>query len=122
MIGFALRWEGQEHGALWISGDTVLYDGVREVAVRIDVGTALVHLGGVRFPVTGPLRYTMTAEQAVELLGELRPRTAIPVHYEGWRTSASSARRSSPCSPRRPRRSATASAGCRSAWAETVEV
>ena len=29
VIGFALRWEGQEHGALWISGDTVLYDGVR---------------------------------------------------------------------------------------------
>ena len=84
VIGFALRWEGQQHGALWISGDTVLYDGVREVAVRIDVGVALVHLGGVQFPVTGPLRYTMTAQQAVELLGELRPQTAIPVHYEGW--------------------------------------
>ena len=27
----------------------------------------------------------MTAGQAVELLGELRPRTAIPVHYEGWK-------------------------------------
>ena len=61
MIGFALRWEGQEHGALWISGDTVLYDGVREVPSRLDVGTALLHLGGVQFPVTGPLRYTMTA-------------------------------------------------------------
>jgi L-ascorbate metabolism protein UlaG (beta-lactamase superfamily) len=73
VIGFSLRWEGQEHGALWISGDTVLYPGVREVATRIDVGTALVHLGGVQFPVTGPLRYTMTASQAVELLGELRP-------------------------------------------------
>ena len=84
VIGFSLRWEGQENGALWISGDTVLYDGVREVAARIDVGVALVHLGGVRFPVTGPLRYTMTAEQAVELLGELRPRIAIPIHYEGW--------------------------------------
>ena len=84
VVGFALRWEGQEHGALWISGDTVLYDGVREVAVRIDVGVALVHLGGVQFPVTGPLRYTMTAQQAVELLAELRPRIAIPVHYEGW--------------------------------------
>ena len=54
VIGFSLRWEGQEHGALWISGDTVLYPGVREVATRIDVGTALVHLGGVQFPVTGP--------------------------------------------------------------------
>jgi L-ascorbate metabolism protein UlaG (beta-lactamase superfamily) len=84
VIGFALRWEGQEHGVLWISGDTVLYDGVREVADRLEVDTALIHLGGVRFPVTGPLHYTMTAKQAVELCGLIRPRTAIPIHYEGW--------------------------------------
>lgn len=44
----------------------------------------MLHLGGVRFPVTGPLRYSMTAGQAVELCRVLRPRTAIPVHYEGW--------------------------------------
>ncbi len=55
VVGFGLRWDGQEHGALWISGDTVLYDGVREVAERLDIGTALVHLGGVRLPVSGPL-------------------------------------------------------------------
>ena len=75
VIGFALRWEGLEHGALWISGDTVLYDGVREVADRIEVDTALLHLGGVRFPVTGPVRYTMTARDAVELcrLSSLAP-------------------------------------------------
>jgi L-ascorbate metabolism protein UlaG (beta-lactamase superfamily) len=85
VIGFALRWEGQEHGQLWISGDTVLYDGVREVAGRIQVDIALLHLGGVQFPVTGPVRYSMTAKDAVELCGLVRPRTAIPIHYEGWR-------------------------------------
>jgi len=85
VIGFALRWEGQEHGELWISGDTVLYDGVREVAERLDVGTALLHLGGVRFPISGPLHYTMTAAQAVELCGLIEPRTTIPIHYEGWK-------------------------------------
>jgi L-ascorbate metabolism protein UlaG (beta-lactamase superfamily) len=85
VIGFALSWEGQQHGALWISGDTVLYDGVREVADRIEVGTAVLHLGGVRFPVTGPLRYTMTADEAVELCGSLHPKTTIPIHYEGWK-------------------------------------
>ena len=84
VIGFALRWEGQEHGVLWISGDTVLYDGVREVAERLDVGTALLHLGGVRFPISGPLRYTMSASEAVELCRLIEPRTAIPIHYEGW--------------------------------------
>jgi L-ascorbate metabolism protein UlaG (beta-lactamase superfamily) len=85
VTGFALRWEGQEHGALWISGDTVLYDGVREVAGRVEIDTALMHLGAVRFGLTGPLRYTMTARDVVRLAGEIRPRTVIPVHYEGWK-------------------------------------
>jgi L-ascorbate metabolism protein UlaG (beta-lactamase superfamily) len=85
VVGFALRWGGQRHGSLWISGDTVLYDGVREVADRLRVGVALLHLGGVRFPVTGPVRYTMTARDAVALCRLVRPHTAIPVHYEGWK-------------------------------------
>jgi L-ascorbate metabolism protein UlaG (beta-lactamase superfamily) len=85
VIGFALRWDGQEHGVLWISGDTVLYDGVRQVAARLEVDTALLHLGGVRFPVTGPIRYTLTAQEAVELCRLVRPRTVIPIHYEGWK-------------------------------------
>jgi L-ascorbate metabolism protein UlaG (beta-lactamase superfamily) len=84
VTGFALRWEGQRHGALWITGDTVLCAGVRKVARRIDVGTVLLHLGGVRFPLTGPVRYTMTAAPALELCAQLRPNTVLPVHYEGW--------------------------------------
>jgi L-ascorbate metabolism protein UlaG (beta-lactamase superfamily) len=85
VVGFALTWNGQDDGALWISGDTVLYHGVRQVADRVQVGTALLHLGGVRFPVSGPLRYTMTAREAVELIGLVQPHTAIPIHYEGWK-------------------------------------
>jgi L-ascorbate metabolism protein UlaG (beta-lactamase superfamily) len=85
VAGFALQWEGQKHGVLWISGDTVLYDGVRDVARRLKIGTAIVHLGGVRFPVSGPLRYTMTAEDAAELCGLIGPRTVVPIHYEGWK-------------------------------------
>jgi L-ascorbate metabolism protein UlaG (beta-lactamase superfamily) len=84
VIGFGLRWDGQQHGALWISGDTVLYDRVRQVVERVQIGTMVLHLGGVHFPMTGPLRYTMTARDAVELCGLVRPRTVIPVHYEGW--------------------------------------
>lgn len=85
VVGFALRWEGQSNGELWISGDTVLYKGVREVAERLKIGTAIVHLGGVRFPTTGPALYTMNARQAIELCGEIRPRTVLPLHYEGWK-------------------------------------
>ncbi len=85
VIGFSLTWDGQQHGAVWISGDTVLYDGVKEVADKLKVGTAILHLGGVRFPISGPLHYTMTAKDAVELAQLIRPRTAIPIHYEGWK-------------------------------------
>ena len=85
VVGFALRWEGQQHGVLWISGDTVLYDGVREVPERLSVGTAILHLGGVRFPISGPLHYTMTAKDAVQLTRLAQPHTAIPIHYEGWK-------------------------------------
>jgi L-ascorbate metabolism protein UlaG (beta-lactamase superfamily) len=84
VIGFALRWEGQKHGVLWISGDTVLFDGVRKVADRFEVGVAVLHLGAVGFPITGPVRYSMTAADAVELCRDLRPHTAVPVHFDGW--------------------------------------
>src|SRR5262249_62018152 len=69
----------------WISGDTVFYDGLREVAKRIRVDIAVLHLGGVRFPVTGPVRYTRTAHDAVKVCQLVEPRIAIPIHYEGWR-------------------------------------
>ena len=85
VIGFGLRWDGQQHGVVWISGDTVLYDEVREVPGKLRVGTAILHLGGVRFPVTGPFRYTMTAGDAVEVCRLARPHTAIPIHYDGWK-------------------------------------
>ena len=84
VIGFALRWDGQRNGVLWVSGDTVLYNGVRGVADRLDVDIAIVHVGEVQFPITGPVRYSMTARDAIELCRAMRPRVAIPVHYEGW--------------------------------------
>jgi L-ascorbate metabolism protein UlaG (beta-lactamase superfamily) len=84
VIGFALDFDGLQRGTFWISGDTVLYDGVRDVANQLTIDTAVLHLGGVRFPVTGPVRYTMTARDAVQLIGLVRPRIAIPLHYEGW--------------------------------------
>jgi L-ascorbate metabolism protein UlaG (beta-lactamase superfamily) len=84
-IGFALRWPGQRHGVLWITGDTVLYRGLRQVVRRFRIGTMLLHLGAVRFPVTGPVRYTMAARDGVDLCRLARAHTVVPVHYEGWR-------------------------------------
>ncbi|MBI2838378.1 MAG: MBL fold metallo-hydrolase [Acidobacteria bacterium] len=84
VIGFILEWDGQKHGTLYISGDTVWFDGVAEVARRHKVGTALLHLGGVRFPISGPLRYTFNGAEAARAALALQARTVIPIHYEGW--------------------------------------
>ncbi|PZF84276.1 MBL fold metallo-hydrolase [Jiangella anatolica] len=84
VVGFALRLGDASDVALWITGDTVLYGALRSVASSLAVDVALVHVGGVRFGVSGPLRYTMTGRDAVSLVAALRPRLAVPVHYEGW--------------------------------------
>ena len=85
VVGFLLEWEGQRDGAVWITGDTVYFSGIPEVAERFDVGTAIVHLGGVRFPVTGPARYTMNAAEAVRVARDFELKTLVPLHYEGWK-------------------------------------
>lgn len=84
-IGFVLEWEGQRHGALYISGDTIYYRGVEQVAKRFQVGVAVLHLGKARFPITGPLRYTMDSRDAVRAARVLRPQQIVPIHYEGWK-------------------------------------
>jgi L-ascorbate metabolism protein UlaG (beta-lactamase superfamily) len=86
VIGFSLKWEGQLHGSLWISGDTVLFAGLRDVARRIRVSAAVLNLGGVTFPwLSGPLRYTLNADEAIKLCREINPRSIIPLHFEGWK-------------------------------------
>jgi L-ascorbate metabolism protein UlaG (beta-lactamase superfamily) len=85
VVGFMLEWEGQRDGAFWMSGDTVYYRGVAEVGRRFDVGTALIHIGGVRFAISGPARYTMNAAEAARVADELGLETLLPIHYEGWK-------------------------------------
>ena len=85
VIGFVLEWEGQRDGVLWVTGDTVWFSGVAQVGERYDVGTAIVHLGGVKFGISGPMRYTMNAAEGVRLAREIAPRTIVPIHFEGWK-------------------------------------
>ncbi|GAA4822757.1 MBL fold metallo-hydrolase [Nocardioides caeni] len=85
VIGFSLAWEGQRHGELWVTGDTVLHPALREVPSRLRVGTLVLHLGSVRFRyLSGWLRYTMDAREGAELIELVDPAHVVPVHYEGW--------------------------------------
>jgi len=53
VVGFALRRGDADDGVIWISGDTVLYEGVRQVARRLRVDIALLHSAGCA-PDLGP--------------------------------------------------------------------
>ena len=86
VIGFALRWEGQKHGVLWISGDTVLYDGVREVATGWQVGHRAAAPRRRAVPDHRPAAlHDDRATTRSSCAALVRPRTAIPIHYEGWK-------------------------------------
>ena len=82
--GFILEWKGQKHGALYISGDTVWFEGIHEIAHRFKVSTAILHIGKASFPITGPVRFTLNAKEAARITRTLNLRTMIPIHYEGW--------------------------------------
>lgn len=84
-IGFILEWVGQKNGALYISGDTIYFRGIKEIAERFKVGIGIFHMGRASFPLTGPLRFTMDGNDGVRTAAKLNPHTIIPVHYEGWR-------------------------------------
>ena len=67
---------------LYITGDTLVHDRLREIPRRYpDIDLALVHLGGTR--VAGIL-LTMDADQGVQALQIIGPRTAIPIHYDDY--------------------------------------
>jgi L-ascorbate metabolism protein UlaG (beta-lactamase superfamily) len=72
----------QTHFRLYISGDTLLYDFLREIPRHFPIiDLALMHLGGTK--IMGVL-LTMDARQGVQALQMIGPRTAIPVHYNDY--------------------------------------
>lgn len=83
--GFVLEWPGQKHGALYISGDTVWFKGIRDITKHFSIGTAILHIGRAGFPSTGPVWFTLSAKEAVQVVRALVPQKVIPIHYEGWR-------------------------------------
>ncbi|MFI9150491.1 MBL fold metallo-hydrolase [Streptomyces sp. NPDC053367] len=65
---------------LYISGDTLVHDGLDEIARRFPAADlAVLHLGGTRLP--GGFVVTMDGAQGAELARRLDPRLVLPVHY-----------------------------------------
>ncbi|WP_317441307.1 MBL fold metallo-hydrolase [Streptomyces collinus] len=68
---------------MYVSGDTLLYDGLDEIARRFpDADLAVLHLGGTQLP--GGFVVTMDGLQGAELARRLDYRHVLPVHYDDY--------------------------------------
>ncbi|WP_345483170.1 MBL fold metallo-hydrolase [Actinopolymorpha pittospori] len=81
--------DGRVLHRLYITGDTLMHDALTEIARRYpQADLAVLHLGGAKLP--GGLIVTMDASQGVDLLTLLKPRRAVPVHYDDYDVMTSS--------------------------------
>jgi L-ascorbate metabolism protein UlaG (beta-lactamase superfamily) len=68
---------------MYISGDTLIYDDLKNIPQRFPgVDLALLHLGGTR--ILGVFKVTMDGEDGVQLMQIVKPKRAIPIHYNDY--------------------------------------
>lgn len=84
VIGFVLQLSDDPAHAIYVSGDTVWFEGVEEVARRFNVRTAILFMGAAHVSVAGPAPLTFTAEQGVQVARAMSEAAIVPLHFEGW--------------------------------------
>jgi L-ascorbate metabolism protein UlaG (beta-lactamase superfamily) len=80
VIGFVL--EGVARRAIYVTGDTVWYDGVAEVARRFDVGLVMPFAGSAQ--TRGPFHLTMDVNDTIETARAFPSALIVPLHCDGW--------------------------------------
>ncbi len=81
VIGFVLTFS-DDAPTIYITGDSVWYGGVAEVARRFAVGVVLLFAGAAR--TRGPFHLTMDTNDAIEVAHAFPYATVVPVHCDGW--------------------------------------
>ncbi|HXX39679.1 MAG TPA: MBL fold metallo-hydrolase [bacterium] len=82
VIGFVLGFDDRGTPEIYVTGDTVWYGGVAEVARRHRPGIVLLFAGAAR--TRGPFHLTMDTNDAIETAHAFPGAVIIPMHYEGW--------------------------------------
>ncbi len=80
VIGFVLT--PKDSSPIYISGDTVWYDGVAEVARRFKAGVVLPFAGAAQ--TRGPFHLTMDTNDTIETARAFPDAVIVPVHTDGW--------------------------------------
>ena len=82
VIGFVVASSKPGSRPVYVSGDTVWYDGVAEVARRFDCGVVLPFAGAAQ--TRGPFHITMDTNDTIETARAFANALIVPVHTEGW--------------------------------------
>ena len=80
VIGFVVS--SKDSRPLYISGDTVWYDGVAEVARRFKAGVVLPFAGAAQ--TRGPFHLTMDTNDTIETARAFDDAVIVPLHTDGW--------------------------------------
>jgi L-ascorbate metabolism protein UlaG (beta-lactamase superfamily) len=86
--------DGSARQRLYVSGDTLLVDELREIPVRFEsIDAGVLHLGGTRLPFGRHLPFgltvTMDARQGADAVELLNLPRVIPVHFDDYGVFAS---------------------------------
>lgn len=85
VTGFLIDCAANSGGpSVYVSGDTVWYEGMEEVARRGDVRIALLFMGAARVREVGTAHLTLTAAEGVLAARAMPSAVIVPLHYEGW--------------------------------------
>lgn len=67
---------------IYITGDTVFYDGVKQVGIRFKPNYVFIFAGAAK--PRGPFNVTMNTNDAIDTAFAFPSATIIPLHFEGW--------------------------------------
>lgn len=67
---------------IYLTGDTVFYDGIKEVAEKFKPKYVFIFAGAAK--PRGPFNVTMGTNDAIDTAFAFPEATIIPVHFEGW--------------------------------------
>ena len=82
VIGFVVASNKAGSRPVYISGDTVWYDGVAEVARRFKAGVVLPFAGAAQ--TRGPFHLTMDTNDTIETARAFPDAVIVPLHTDGW--------------------------------------
>ena len=82
VVGFVVSSKTHAFKPLYMTGDTVWFEGVAEVQRRFEPGLVLLFGGAAQ--TRGKFNLTMNANDAIEAAAAFKGAAIVPIHTDGW--------------------------------------